>query len=477
MIEQILNREFVRQQMETLREELREQVSRFQRQEERPPEHLDVPDFREATAALDAAARREARRSSGPAGYEPPSSGRRKQPAPPLDDRSFFSRDPIINIIQSALEEYFEERGEVEEVAPLTRGRRGRRARDELPVVTGRALSGTPLPRRTTRGSGARRILEQFSITDPRWVNSKIAEGIRLFRGKAPFNNRPATPVTIANRVRLVLVGDWGSGVPRARSLAEKMRGVLDDGRRNRLEQHVIHLGDVYYSGWKREYEARFLDCWPVRADEAHEIGSWSVNGNHDMYSGGHAYFDVLLGDPRFARQERSSFFSLQNDDWNILGLDTAWEDADLVAPQPAWVAAKVKDSKRRLLLLSHHQLFSAFEKCGKKLSISLRQQLASGRIRAWFWGHEHRCAIYNAHQGVANPRCVGHGGVPVYQWHSKDSPYPKLTRYEFRDYVTSGLLERWALFGFAVADLDGPHAHVRYVDENGNEHYTEDIE
>jgi hypothetical protein len=29
------------------------------------------------------------------------------------------------------------------------------------------------------------------------------------------------------------------------------------------------------------------------------------------------------------------------------------------------------------------------------------------------------------------------------------------------------GLIERWALFGFAVADFDGPHVEVRYIDEN----------
>jgi hypothetical protein len=50
-----------------------------------------------------------------------------------------------------------------------------------------------------------------------------------------------------------------------------------------------------------------------VRADETGAFGSWSLNGNHDVYSGGHAYFDVLLRDPRVARQEQSSFFSFVN--------------------------------------------------------------------------------------------------------------------------------------------------------------------
>ena len=39
----------------------------------------------------------------------------------------------------------------------------------------------------------------------------------------------------------------------------------IADGR----QVHAIHLGDVYYSGFAREYKNRFLRYWPVREDEA----------------------------------------------------------------------------------------------------------------------------------------------------------------------------------------------------------------
>ena len=46
------------------------------------------------------------------------------------------------------------------------------------------------------------------------------------------------------------------------------------------------------------------LDLWPVTADQAGAgVTSWSLNGNHDMYSGGFGYFQTLLADPRFAAQ------------------------------------------------------------------------------------------------------------------------------------------------------------------------------
>jgi hypothetical protein len=97
--------------------------------------------------------------------------------------------------------------------------------------------------------------------------------------------------------------------------------------------------------------------------------------------------------------------------------------------------------------------------------------------VRAWFWGHEHRCAFYAPHLGVEYARCIGHGGVPVYQFRTDNDPYKYPATYEFRDAFRTFPLspERWALFGFAVLDLapDG-NASVSYVNENGTVHKTE---
>jgi hypothetical protein len=101
-------------------------------------------------------------------------------------------------------------------------------------------------------------------------------------------------------------VGDWGTGLGRARQVAvhmqEEIAGALAEGR----EAHAIHLGDVYYSGLASEDQRRFLAYWPVTAAQAASgVTSWSLNGNHDMYSGGYGYFGTLLADPRFAAQPR----------------------------------------------------------------------------------------------------------------------------------------------------------------------------
>jgi hypothetical protein len=278
------------------------------------------------------------------------------------------------------------------------------------------------------------------------------------------------------DRARLVVVGDWGTGIPRARKVSDQMGVWIAGAAAENRPVHVIHLGDVYYSGWDFEYKNRFLRYWPVDAKDADRIPSWNLNGNHDMFSGGHAYYGTLLADARFAKQKRCSYFSLFNEKWRILGLDTAWDDNGLMDPQGGWASDLVAKDDRKLLLLSHHQLFSSYESTGTVIGTKLQPVLDTNRVRAWFWGHEHRCMLYDAHEKVGFARCIGHGGVPVYMSHKQNDPVPTPGSYEYRAFIEKGL-EKWALFGFAVIDFEGPRLHVRYIDENGFEHKAEDIE
>jgi len=90
----------------------------------------------------------------------------------------------------------------------------------------------------------------------------------------------------------------------------------------------AIHLRDIYYGygGVKSECES-FLQLWPLQTNSQYpEIGvppgtSFALNGNHEMHSGGEAYFNAMLkafGQPR-------PFFCLENDNWRPVGLDTAY--------------------------------------------------------------------------------------------------------------------------------------------------------
>jgi hypothetical protein len=466
MIAQVLNRAVVLDNARTLQEALSSLVTDFDDPAVRSGVALglELEDLDAALAMTDENVKREESESSGQDSFPPLDTERRGSTVAPLDDFSFFSRDHVISNIQSALEEWLERDAELEEREVEDDRRDG-----DAPAVTDRIVKGLE-PSRTPEG---RRLFGAFEVpSDPRWAACLLAKGLRLFRKKHPFNPRPAERVPIADNARVLLVGDWGTGLPRARKVADEMRAVLDEGKGKR-EQHVIHLGDVYYSGWAREYEQRFLRHWPVKPHEAEQIGSWSLNGNHDMYSGGHGYYEVLLQDVRFARQQQSSLFQLQNTAWRIFGLDSAWEDNALKEPQAQWLGAELEKPGGKALLLSHHQLFSAYEEAGNKLKETLSQQLQKKQVRAWFWGHEHRCMTFKPWDNLQYGRCVGHGGVPVYMGHNEAEPCPEPGEYEYREYLDKGI-ELWALFGFAVLDFDGPKIHVRYIDENGRQHKDE---
>lgn len=488
MIAEVLNREFVLSQLSAVRQDLEAAVCGAGASGRRrgpggitsggagddSGDQIDGQDVADALAAVTAAADKEGRKSSGQEGFDtPPGDGRRGDGPVPIDNVSFFSRDPVINLLQSALDEHLLEA----HAADLTRTapadtRRGGSSEVAVTDVSIRSLNPTDGdPRR------GRRALGQFELADVRWVSATVAMGLRKFKGRHPFNPVPAEPVCLPSRARLVLVGDWGTGLPRARRVGKEMARVLADGAESGIAQHIVHLGDVYYCGWRHEYDRRLLDPWPVGMNDADTIGSWSLNANHDMFSGGHDYYDHLLADPRFARQQRSSLFSLVTPDWQIMGLDTGWTDGELVDPQPRWVEDTVAGSHRKVLLLSHHQLYSAHEwRSSHPIDDVLQPVLETGRVRAWFWGHEHRCTLYGAHRGVAFGRCIGHGGVPVYMWQRADATVKPPPIYEYRAFLQDRLA-RWALFGFAVLDFDGPTIVVRYIDENGVEHKRETIE
>jgi hypothetical protein len=374
---------------------------------------------------------------------------------------AYIPPDAALSLFQTALESFYEE----QRPDLIQQSSASAAAGGQVPV-TDRELTINAV------GSAAGKLLDKFSVTDIGWSSTIVASGLRLFRGKHAFKPTPATPFTIANNARVILIGDWASGTPRARKVGEAMRAELLKNGPGPGNQHVIHLGDTYYSGYTWEYKKRFLPFWPVQPSEENRFTSWSLNGNHDMYSGGYGYFDFLLQDPRFKRQEQSSFFSLQNDYWKILGLDTAYEDFSLQDPQAQWVQDELRGTKQKGMLLSHHQPFSSFESGGEKLLGKIQPALDQKLVRAWFWGHEHRCALYKPLHNIAYPRLLGDGGVPVY---ADTGDLPQEVAYEHRESFPAGW-ETWALFGFAVLDFQDQNINVRYINEYGAPYKTETL-
>lgn len=399
------------------------------------------------------------------------------------DRLAFISRSPVLSLIQSALEEAIEDQlgDRVVSLEPPTAG-------EPYPAAS------RVLLRPDGTAPDDENMGDPFTLLDPRW-EIDIAKALveRLVRGgRHPFNKQPAPPVEIRANTRLVLFSDWATGLERALQVTQHAREWLLEAKRDGRDAHAIHLGDVYYAGEKSEYDKRVLapGTWSVEPGEADAIPSWCLNGNHDMYSGGWAFFDHLLADDRFKRQRTpdgrgTSWFELVGPEWHVVGLDTSWNDhlllhsqwGDLERPQGERVTkiATAHDAPK-VLLLSHHQLFSAYDPkgVGPTIERELAPALDSGRVRAWFWGHEHRCMTFEPHEQVQYGRCVGHSGVPVTA-HEPSAAVPAPGAWEYRGQFESHGAA-WARFGFVVLDFDGPVIHVSYVDEEGNVDLTEDL-
>ncbi len=268
------------------------------------------------------------------------------------------------------------------------------------------------------------------------------------FRHKHPFQTYRTTgergvyqlQATDGGQVfKLSIAGDWGTGTFEAAEVAKAMLAFDPD--------YTLHIGDIYYVGDEREVSENCLGktefgyqgvTWPKG-----KIGSFSMNGNHEMYANGDGYFKLLLpnlGIPTSEdKRQLASFFCLENATWRIIALDTGYNSIGLpilgqiplinlipgvgasfkLPPESLdWLRDVVRPQERprATILLTHHQCFSAFEAAYPQAAKQLKDLFAGQEI-IWLWGHEHRWAVYDKCSlgGITSyARCIGHGGMPV---------------------------------------------------------------
>lgn len=330
------------------------------------------------------------------------------------------------------------------------------------------------------------------------WARNYLAY---VFRKKHYFPSYTASPQHAmydlldengSENVRLSIAGDWGTGTDEAESVANQMI---------RFQPHfTIHIGDVYYVGDPLSVNENCLGIrnpsnnynpvtWPLGS-----LGSFALNGNHEMYANGGGYFDVFLpelgmrGASGNMSGQQTSFFCLQNRFWRIIAIDTGYNstglpilsnipllnkipgvggDCKLRPELIAWLTTIVAPDQtadhRGLMIISHHQNYSGFQDQYAKPA----EQLWEAGIRLpvlWYWGHEHRLAGYGL-EGTGSlksfGRCVGHGGMPVDRGAPSRDPRP--TFYD----------DRLAKNGFGVNGhvnlaFSGPALTAEYVDLDG---------
>jgi predicted phosphodiesterase len=317
----------------------------------------------------------------------------------------------------------------------------------------------------------------KFAVCDvPGWAECVTQYALyKASLGPNPYRkNVDITKSIIKDQTRIGIIGDWGTGEQIAIDLLQQVKAQQPD--------LLIHLGDVYYAGTSTEMTHNFLQvCNSILGPN---IPIYSLCGNHDMYSGGAPYYQMLdtIG-------QQSSYFCLRGNFWQIIAVDTGNNDQNpltvstnmtkLNDTEIPWALDKVQNAGgRRTILLSHHQLFSPFGSVGSvdgtpycfnpNLYGVFKGVLTA--VDVWLWGHEHTLAVYDQYMGLGKGRCIGASAIPVFTGQQSYTPDGSL-------HTFNGTLPTWqgaVQLGNDGTDYNHAFAMINLANATGNIDYFE---
>lgn len=328
-----------------------------------------------------------------------------------------------------------------------------------------------------------------FSQLDKGWLYASVLYILWLYEEvpNAPIGQANPTPpaITLPNSPTLTvaLIGDWGTGSwddcgtqGPATAIMQQLQAL------NPRPDIVIHLGDVYYAGTGHlslavnalmillsgetgvtylpdEDTFRLVQRWWSPSPPQ----SFTLNSNHEMYSGANGYYYDALGSSLFAAQNKlkSSYFALYYQDWAILGLDSAFYSTAFFNMQGAlqtpsdstqvkWVKG-LNLAGKKVIAFTHHTALSidGLPISGNQLYDDMYAALNNQDPDYWYWGHTHNGVVYNSNATMSSHRqtktlcrCVGHAALPfgkAYYW--KNGAKFDLGQSPYVDYYASTAL------------------------------------
>lgn len=300
--------------------------------------------------------------------------------------------------------------------------------------------------------------VDKWELLDPGWLEA-LEQWLIHFDDHAPFNTEPQL-IHIDDQVTFAVAGDWGTGIWRDQSPSQKVGKQISEISAD----YTIHLGDVYYAGTAEQESENLVKLWPMGAK-----GGFTLNSNHEMYNGANSYYQEALTQ-KFTQQKGCSYFALQNADWLIIGLDSAYHsdpftlymDGKIGADQSAWLAQLPQG--KRTIVLSHHQ---SYDFSGSEAT-DLFDEVSGALGKApdiWYWGHLHNAIVYQPANGFYG-RCIGHGSIPYGDaWALQGNG--QVAWYETLSANDPEIPER-VMNGFMKLELNGAEITETYIDEDG---------
>lgn len=255
------------------------------------------------------------------------------------------------------------------------------------------------------------------------WKWAKTAIHMLLSRNDKSYQTlmgmTPRETIKIDKEVlRIAVTGDAGF---RGQAQTNVIYNIRDRHRAAPFDL-LIHLGDIYFAGQGDEVLHHFLA--PFKSAGPRVL---TLAGNHDLYVGGDAFLSALE-----VLQQPGRYFCVENPHWRIACLDTALpaetlrrNSGLLDKGQLNWLDKQLEAGDgKKTLLMSHHYIISGWE----KPSAGLKRQMTSrlNKIFAWYWGHEHSCAIYSKKVAGFYGACVGNGAFLELRKPRKRKPLPE---------------------------------------------------
>lgn len=247
----------------------------------------------------------------------------------------------------------------------------------------------------------------KYELLDIGWAES-LVHFIKNNSHTAPFVTNPFI-MPIDNQCNIAVFGDFGTGDYCKRKVGSTISNCI----KNLNPDYAIHLGDIYYAATAQEVRENFLPFWPTAP-----LGNFTLNGNHEMYDGAKSYFNTVLKNEIFAKQQQNSYFALENDYWILACLDSSYfaektieMDYGKIDENQANFLRELVKKNKPIIIMTHHRPL-ALNGIDKTDLFHQINDIAWKYIKYWYYGHIHCAAVYKEMDGIKF-RLSGHAALP----------------------------------------------------------------
>lgn len=312
----------------------------------------------------------------------------------------------------------------------------------------------------------------KYQQLDAGWVESAAIWIENLILGKHAFPAGTPNILPMPDQVTITIAGDWGTGpFGNTTAPAIKIKDLIPTSN----PDYTVHLGDVYYAGTKDQETNFLLNLWPAGAS-----GAFTLNSNHEMYSGAKPYFNEAIGSSLFRLQSPYSFFALENANWIVVGLDSAYFsdenkaylDGSIGTGAQVDFLRQVASRGKKVIVLTHH---NGLQQDGSATTGLWSEVMgafpASSPPAYWYWGHVHAGIVYVPQANGTLCRCTGHAALP-WGFASELANNPNVVWFETGNAGDPDDTLR-VLNGYTVVQLNGADLTETFCNENGGVAWT----